>query len=333
MKSKIFSSAIIAPLALVAGISLTACGDDKNPSSAPAESSSSIAAEQPTSSESGSTQTDPSAAIPGCAAGQVPTPIVFAQDQFADIGDVYKSIQCNEKAIFIIRHGEREASSGATSVLVEDGFDAAVKVGQKIAGTDPVHYVFSGMIRTYQTAAGIAFGRGDVNCTTGYTEDDRHQEHFTVDCPTFQPDTLSQLKDGWYTFDKDTLNTYATAEKKNVNTLITEWIYENHYTNAFYDIDARSTELIDLFETEFSKMPKFTVATSHDLVLVPLTAWATNKKIDLKLHETNLWLRFLAGVAIIINDKNERRYVAVKGMEDIIKSDGSVISGGNQQGL
>lgn len=324
MKSKIFSSAIIAPLALVAGISLTACGDDKNPSSAPAESSSSIAAEQPTSSESGSTQTDPSAAIPGCAAGQVPTPVNFVQDDFVDIGEVYKGIQCNEKVIFIVRHAEREPRTNSFSALTEDGFDAAKAAGARMSGTEPFHYVFSGMVRTYQTAAGIAAGRGEITCTTDYGETEDDLEHFIANCPGFSPDTLKELKDGWFLKDNELLNKYAAEDSAfikessgNKNIMIASWVYEGKYTDAFYDLEERSLELISLFDTDYSTMPKYTLAASHDQALMPIVAWATNKQIDMKLHEktSRKWLNYLAGVAIIINDKNEKRYVAIKGMD------------------
>jgi hypothetical protein len=48
---------------------------------------------------------------------------------------------------------------------------------------------------------------------------------------------------------------------------------------------------------------------------MPLTVYATQKQINLRLHDetSNKWLYYLGGIAVIINDKNEVSYVAAKG--------------------
>ncbi|MCQ2124205.1 MAG: histidine phosphatase family protein [Fibrobacter sp.] len=335
MKSKIFSSAILASV-VAAGFAFTACGDDNNPGNAPTDtpvaSSSSIVPVAGESSSSAGTSEIPGSSssagqvLPpeqqtdaGCAAGQVATPVDFPLNDFVDIGEIYKNIQCNEKVVFIVRHGERERFIGNESCLTEDGFDEAVAAGKKIVGTEPFKYIFSGMTRTYQTALGFAVGRGEAVYDTTTVEDEDGVKHLAFVSPAFAPDTLKQLKDGWYIKDKDIRDAYVARDTiKNVNVMYTAWAYEGTYADAFYDIEERSLELIGLIVKDYASMPKYTLAASHDQVLAPLVIWATNKQVDLKLHAINEppprnWLNYLAGVAIIINDKNEMRYVAVKG--------------------
>lgn len=350
MKSKIFAyKSVAAALTMAAAFGLTACGEESNSASPVDEnpaavSSSSIAttpvSEGVVSNSSSSSSSSSSIGEPatetsnGCAAGQVPSPVAFPQDKFNDIGEVYKNIQCNEKVVFIVRHADRDLNnySGETPLLME-GYEASVAAGQKMVGDGQFKYIFSGMLRTYQTAAGIATGRGDAACVASYDENDQ----VVVNCPEFKADTLTQLKDGWYVKDKDILKAYQEADttgtiKSSPNPAITAWAYDGTYADAFYDLKERSEEFLKLIITDYSAMPKYTLAASHDQVLTPLTIWATEKKIDIKLHDPNSlkWLNFLAGLAIIINDKNELRYAAIKGMNDKVMADGTVYDGGVQ---
>lgn len=355
MKSKVFSTPAFATLAMVAalstaGISLTACGDD---------SSSGPAANSGTTDTPNNEQTDPNGNVTPNSSNSVtdpngeitsssdiaggntaeescvnPSPVDFSASTFNDIGDVYKNVQCNEKAIFIVRHAEREGFTGSVSALTEAGFEAAVHAGTKLAGPGEFKYIFSGMTRTMQTALGIAAGRGDATYTTTYAEGEDGNEHFTVISPEFTADTITQLKDGWFLKDKDLRDQYQKADSiKNSNILYAAWAYEGKYADAFYDLNDRSQELVNLIIKDYADMPKFTVVASHDQVLMPLTVWATEKQIDLRLHNVEAprnWLNYLAGVAIIINDKNEVRYAPIKGMDDTVMPDGTVISGGVQ---
>ncbi len=338
MKSKLFSSTILASV-VAAGFALTACGDNSNPGNAQdTPSSSSVAAGLNASSSSEAGVGNSSASAPTSSGSDcVASPVAFPQDKFVDIGEVYKNIQCNEKVVFIVRHGKRESQTGNLSSLTIEGYEDAVTAGQKLVGGEPFKYIFSGMVRTYQTAASIATGRGDVACTADYAEAEDGLDHLALTCtPPFAADTLPQLKDGWYTKDKAIRDAYIAADTtdylRNSNVMITDWVYLGNYADAFYDLDERSKEFVALLVKNYNDMPKYTLAASHDQVLMPLTAWATDKKIDLKLHDvtSRKWLNYLAGVAIIINDKNEQRYVAIKGMNDKVLADGTVLDGGVQ---
>lgn len=237
--------------------------------------------------------------------GILPQPIAFPMNEFTDVGEVYRNIQCNEKVVFLVRHGEREAGIGSESPLTEDGALEAQEMGAKLVGPTEFKFIHSGFVRTYQTALNIAIGRG--------------QSQMLPDSSVvnFAADTIKQLADGWYMKDKELRDTVMKRDSiKNVNVIYAAWVYEGQYADVFYDLEERSNELLNTYVIkDYAEMPKYTVIASHDQVLMPLTVFATQKQIDLKLHEptSRKWLSYLAGVAVIINDKNEVRYVPIKG--------------------
>ena len=237
--------------------------------------------------------------------GIIPQPIAFPMNEFTDVGEVYQNIQCNEKVVFLVRHGEREAGIGSESPLTEDGAIEAQEMGAKLVGPTEFKFIHSGFVRTYQTALNIAIGRG--------------QSQMLPDSSVvnFAADTIKQLADGWYMKDKELRDTVMKRDSiKNVNVIYAAWVYDGTYADVFYDLEERSNELLNTYVIkDYAEMPKYTVIASHDQVLMPLTVFATQKQIDLKLHEptSRKWLSYLAGVAVIINDKNEVRYVPIKG--------------------
>lgn len=249
--------------------------------------------------------TNPGTQANGCAEGEVPVPVEFPMNVFNDIGEVYRSIQCNEKVIFIVRHGERDRKITKESQLTENGIEEAQAMGAKLVG--PIDFVFyhSGFVRTYQTALNIAVGRGQSQIV-----DDTVAVNFSAD-------TIPQLADGWYLKNSEMRDSIAKADSlNNVNLVYTYWIYEDKYSEAFYDLEERTQELLTNYVLkDYDQLPKYTLMASHDQLLMPLTAYATQKQIDLKLHDINSrrWINFLAGVAIIVNSDNQVRFVAVKG--------------------
>ncbi len=339
----------LAPLTVAAMMSLvamgtTACGDD---SSSPTTSNTDGGLDNPgaelpidTTCCHANPDVDPnsSSSVPGVPGEEItsssdigegqptapgaecnPVPFTFPMDQFVDVGDIYKNIQCNEKVVFILRHAERQSFTGSASTLTEDGFQAAIDAGKKLIGPEPFKYIYSGMTRTKQTAMGVAAGRGEITYTAEMGFDEEDVERLFVTSPEFVADTIPELRDGWFLKDKDLRDVYIKQDTiTNVNMMYSAWVYDGKYADVFYDLEARSLELIGLMVKDYASMPKYTMVASHDQVLMPLTAWATNKQIDLKLHEitSRKWLDYLAGVAIIINDKDEVRYVAARGMDE-----------------
>lgn len=241
--------------------------------------------------------TNPGTQTSGCAEGEIPAPVEFPLTDFVDVGEVYKAIQCNEKVVFLVRHGEREAGIGSESPLTEDGALEAEEMGAKLTGDVDFTFIHSGFLRTYQTVEHIAIGRG---------QGDR-----------FVADTIRELADGWFLKDKDMRDSAMKADSiTNVNVMYAAWVYDGSYADIFYDLEARSNELLNTYVIkDFAQMPKYTVIASHDQVLMPLTAFATQKQINLRLHDptSRNWLCYLAGVAVIINDQNQVRYVPIKG--------------------
>jgi hypothetical protein len=57
------------------------------------------------------------------------------------------------------------------------------------------------------------------------------------------------------------------------------------------------------------------VVISHDEFVVPLIAWATNKTASIRYKWGRWWVNYLTGLAIIVNSKNEVRYIGIKGLE------------------
>ena len=98
-----------------------------------------------------------------------------------------------------------------------------------------------------------------------------------------------------------------------------EWAYEGAYSDAFYNLNSRSTELfeehlIPAFENSGKQVGLF---VSHDIVMVPLVVYASGKSIDLKYYEDTKdhWLNYLGGVAIVFKPDGTRVFYVVKGLD------------------
>lgn len=363
MKTMLFKKAPIlaATLVTAAALSLTACGDDSS-SGTPATPTPDPGQQQPSdptvnpgnsdehcealTPECGYSPSElcsmgqlqycegptyppipPTTADAGCAAGEVPVPVVFPQDSWNDIGDVYKNIQCNEKVVFIVRHAERDPSTSKDSPLTLEGIEAALAAGQKLAGPGEFKFVNSGFLRTYQTVYYMAIGRGQYQVDAAFQDSLVNNallpdpEFFQVRAD-FPVDTITQITDGWFLKDKDLREEYKVRDSiSNVNEMYSKWIYEGKYEDVYYNLDERCNDVIkNYLIKDYSAMPKYTLMGSHDQFLMPLTSWATNKAINLIFRDYELkewrWVGFLSGLAIIINDKNEIRYAPIKGMDN-----------------
>ena len=56
---------------------------------------------------------------------------------------------------------------------------------------------------------------------------------------------------------------------------------------------------------------------SHDLVLIPLVAYVSEGRINLKYYESpeNHWLNYLAGIAVVLKPDGTKVFYAVKGLD------------------
>lgn len=298
MKKFAHSLSAIAVTATLSVFLFSACTDDSsdnNPSTPPLTVSSSSEtpmdalssgiSSQESSQATGLTESSSATIIPA-------ESIVIDNEGFADIQFVFQSIQPNEKAIFIVRHGEREPYVTKESPLTEEGVEQSISVGQKIASNEELFYIFTDFVRTETTCRNVALGRGQA---------------------TFPYDTSNVFTSESYIKDEDILAVYNTADGNSTRSAISKWSYDDMYTDAFYDLKETCEKII----ADLSANPKarITFICSHDEFLVPMVAYLTDKKTDLRVHENRNWLNYLAGVAIITNDEGVRRAYAIKGLE------------------
>ena len=124
-------------------------------------SSSEVSVPPTESSSSAATQENP--LDPTC----IETPIATIPVDslgLADIADAFKSVRCNEKAVFVIRHGERDdGQTGKETPLTywegepdsvngqpSDGVRQAIAVGKKLVSADEFTYTHTKYLRTEQ---------------------------------------------------------------------------------------------------------------------------------------------------------------------------------------
>ena len=227
----------------------------------------------------------------------------------ADIADVFKSVRCNEKAVFVIRHGERddgdhtkyspltywEGEPDSIKGKPTDGVRQAIAVGKKLISADEFTYTHTKFLRTEQTCFYIAQGRGET---------------------TFTHDSTDLYSISWYKKDKERYSFYEDSTT-NVRLVIAGWAYDNLYADAFYDLKERSDEIIKTqIAPDYASMNKFRVICSHDDFILPLSVFASNGKVNYRFHDpaSRHWPYFLTGVAVIIDHKNQIRYVPFKGL-------------------
>lgn len=286
---------------------LPASSADANSSSATApviESSSSVEVPPTLSSSSGTAaETDPT-----CVETPVAT-IALDSIGLADIADVFKSVRCNEKAVFIIRHGERDdAQTGRETPLTywenepdtvngepADGVRQARAVGQKLISAEEFVYSHTNYVRTEQTCFNINFGRGQA---------------------TFPHDTTTLYSISWYKKDKERYDFYDDSTK-NVRLVIAGWAYDNLYADAFYDLKEKSEEIVKKdIAPGYASMNKYRVICTHDDFVLPFSVFASNGTVNYRFHDpaSRHWPYFLTGVAVIIDNKDQIRYVPFRGL-------------------
>ena len=218
--------------------------------------------------------------------------------EFVDIQDVYEGIKDNERVIFVLRHAERGDDTSKGGTLTDNGKKQSEEVGTRLTKFKEDFVLgASEFLRAHQTVESIAKGRGQ-----------------SYD----QRDTIPQLNDDWYIKDKDIMSKVNDEAGGGWHST-SKYAYTGAYTTgtnaAFYNLAERSVELIeDVLAKKYTK-EKFVLLSSHDKVMVPLVAYCSNLKIELKEYDGGKWINYLAGVAIIIDKDGNRRYVAVRGLK------------------
>ena len=221
---------------------------------------------------------------------------------FIDVKEVYESVKDDERVIFLLRHGERDKdATSKNSGLTKAGIDSAKTMGAKLTKFDePMRLGASEFYRAQQTVIAIAQGRGQ---------------------DTTIADTFPELNDDWYMIDRSLVNQAESEagggwEATSLYAYTGKYSGESERINAYYNLDERSSELIELLLAKYENEPdRFIMLSSHDKLMVPFVAYCSNQRINLNIKNGGTWINYLAGIAIIWDKSGNRRYVAFKGLK------------------
>ena len=217
-------------------------------------------------------------------------------DGFVDIADVYANLKPDEKAFFIIRHSERTDDTGPSGHLTDNGLKYARDLGERIAavGKEDFYFAYSGYTRTYETCEGIAQGKGQTDYSLEY---------------------LAALDGGWYVKDSDVFDQYASSDGGSW-VVLSKYAFLGGYDDAFYDREERSRQLLeDEILANQAVMKRVNFFCTHDYMIVPLVAYATEGHANVRYYENGRWSNYLSGVGMILSADGSVRYVPVKGLD------------------
>ena len=225
--------------------------------------------------------------------------IVLDKDGFATVADVYKSLAPDEKAVFIIRHSEREDDVALETELTANGIQMAQDLGATLKSEEEFSYVTSGFVRTNETANHISKGRGEATLPKLITNYD--------------------ITGNWFLkISADSLAKQATALglKGSSIELMARWAYEGGYPETFYEMEPRAQEFMQAVVLKnLSRWKRVTIMVSHDIFVMPLAVFGSQKKVALKYYEDYHWINYIAGLAVVADAQNNLRYIPVKGAE------------------
>ena len=271
-----------------------------------AGSSSEQAPAQPLSTTSATSSATPpassatsSATSPTSSAAESPVEVTLDKDGFATVADVYHSLAPTEKAVFIIRHSEREDAVTIETELTANGVKMAQDLGASLKSDEEFSYITSGFVRTNETANNISIGRGEASLPKLITNYD--------------------ITGNWFLkISADSLAQYATAlnMKGSSVELMAHWAYGEAYPDALYELEPKAEEFMqNVILKNLPKWKRVSIMVSHDIFVMPLAVYGSQKKVALKYHEDYHWINYIAGLAIIVDEQNNLRYVPVKGAE------------------
>ena len=276
----------------VADSGVPASSSDANPSSVASSSDGAI----PPGSEFYTFETTPGAL------GIVPD-----ADGFYDAGDIYKAVPKTSKIAFVLRHSKRSKNNtGKNSPLTPIGIQMAQTLGTKLAGDEAFYYASTDFVRTRATAENIATGRGETDMEVVTWDEGIYGSYFL----TVPSDTLDAL-----------------VSKRGGNPrYIAQYAYGVPYTNEivaatipayFHDFFQRGNQFVN--EVVVANMPNWkrvSVLISHDMLVAPLIILVSKRTIDLKIYEeTNHWVNYLSGIAVIVDEAGVVTALPVRGDE------------------
>ena len=224
---------------------------------------------------------------------------------FYDVGDVYKAVPATSKLVFVMRHAERQTSEGQESLLTEKGVEQALSVGAKLVGGDESFYYSStDFIRTRTTAENIAKGRGETGVEV-VTWDGINGGYF-LKVPSDTMDAFVRNRGGSWKF-------------------ISSWAYDDPNPSRFtkdkipeylYELMPRGDQFVnEVVLANLSNWKRVSFLISHDLLIEPLIAYASNRTVDLKFYESGKWANYLSGIAIVVDESNLVTLLPIRGIE------------------
>ena len=228
-----------------------------------------------------------------------PAQVALDKDGFATVADVYKSLTPEEKAVFIIRHSEREDAVTIETELTANGVKMAQDLGKTLKSDEEFSYITSGFVRTNETANNISKGRGEASLPKLITNYD--------------------ITGNWFLkISADSLALYGSSlgMKGGSVELMSHWAYGEPYPNALYELEPRAQEFMqNVILKNLPRWKRVSIMVSHDIFVMPLAVFGSEKKVALKYYEDYHWINYIAGLAIIVDAQNNLRYVPVKGAE------------------
>jgi len=236
---------------------------------------------------------------PASSAAMIPADVPLDKDGFATVADVYKSLAPTEKAVFIIRHSEREDDVAIETELTANGVKMAQDLGKTLKSDEEFSYITSGFVRTNETANNISKGRGEASLPKLITNYD--------------------ITGNWFLkISADELAQYGTnlGMRGGSVELMSHWAYGEPYPDALYELAPRAQEFMQaVILKNLPKWKRVSIMVSHDIFVMPLAVFGSEGKVALKYYEDYHWINYIAGLAIIVDAQNNLRYVPVKGAE------------------
>lgn len=229
----------------------------------------------------------------------VPAEVSLDKDGFATVADVYKSLAPTEKAVFLIRHSEREDAVTIETELTANGVKMAQDLGKTLKSDEEFSYITSGFVRTNETANNISKGRGEASLPKLITNYD--------------------ITGNWFLkISADELAQYGTnlGMRGGSVELMSHWAYGEPYPDALYELAPRAQEFMQsVILKNLPKWKRVSIMVSHDIFVMPLAVFGSEGKVALKYYEDYHWINYIAGLAIIADAQNNLRYIPVKGAE------------------
>lgn len=225
-----------------------------------------------------------------------------ATTEFQDLPSVYKSLDPTDRVAFVIRHAQREKSTGVESQLTEKGIEQSKTLGTYLVSEENFSYGSTGFVRTRATAQYISEGRG---------------QEFP------EPIVLPELVASTYVASSEKFEELKSAAGYDDEAFMySQWAFDGDFTEAFNDFEKTGVQIItQAILPRMSTENRVNIFISHDMFIGPLIAFCTNKEMKiLRKHArqtegcTNCtWISYLQGIAIVVKADGTRKYIPVSG--------------------